>query len=91
MASHRRIRFMAAVVVGMAVMTLTTPRESRAAPTLFRCGVCTTAFECPDAQTRQEQCNAICDTYVASECLGGIPGGWTCNGGGVYTDSWECG
>lgn len=91
MANHRRIRAISVVVLSMAAMTLTMPRQSHATATFFRCGVCTTGFECPDVETRMEQCNNFCGTYTASECLGGIPGGWECDGGGVYGNSWECG
>lgn len=88
---QRKIRLMSVAVLAMAGATLAVPAKSVAAVPDAQCGVCYTDNLCPSSQYRDDQCYAFCGTFVASDCTGGIPGGWTCQGHGVYQNFWQCG
>ncbi|HKO19216.1 MAG TPA: hypothetical protein VJU82_10055 [Acidobacteriaceae bacterium] len=91
MTIHSKLRLMSLAVLGMAGV-LAAPGNSEAAVVDGAgCGVCDSNSTCPSDSFRSEQCEAYCNSFIASGCMGGIPGGWTCQGGGVYSNFWQCG
>ena len=88
MQAKSKIRMFSLCVMAMGAISLSTPKLSAAAP-VSECGVCYSG-SCPELEYRRGQCNLLCNTLVAGACKDGIPGGWVCDGPGVYNEFWEC-
>ena len=89
MSDSRRLRRIALALVVMSSYMLARPNSASAAPQGAQCGVCYPTLNCPTSTSTD--CSTFCGSSVASSCVFGIPGGWTCFGQGTYSSFVYCG
>lgn len=83
-----RVRKVALALIAFACYSIARPQSAEAAPR-GSCGVCYSTFWCGGDPSGD--CQSLCGSSVASSCVNGIPGGWTCLGGGTYSSFVYCG
>jgi len=83
------LRVQAVALLGIGGLSLATAPKAQARADEYTCGVCYEGNFC--AFNPGGDCASLCGYGPASECLNGIPGGWVCEGSGVYASFVYCG
>lgn len=89
MSTMNKLMFQAAGVLTMGVISLATAPAANARADGYGCGVCYEEAFC--SGNRSGDCQQLCGAGATGECVYGIPGGWMCEGSGVYASFTYCG
>ena len=92
MTTIRRLQLQSAAALLVGAFVLASPRAASATPLPSDCGVCFESTDCSWSPGGGDgsACQTFCDMPNSSECIDGIPGGWVCDGTGVYRSFVYC-